>query len=108
VCGPCLSPSLRPNIKRMQSRQPRGKRGQKRPREDERSERPADAYVCDAATGLRHVNPYVYEFRTSTKGRWQGRGIYEVCALCYQAAAMRWCHVACWAVASSTSPVRCL
>ncbi len=48
--------------------------GQKRTRET--GGHPLDAYFF--SDGLRHVKPYVYDFRTNAKGRWYGRELLEV------------------------------
>jgi hypothetical protein len=62
-----------------QTHQPQTKGKKRRRKEDERDERPLDAYVI-TSDGLRHVKPYVYDFGTNAKGRWLGRTIYDVYA----------------------------
>ena len=49
----------------------------KRRRDEQHAQRPANVYHC-TADGVRHVRPYVYEFRTNAKGRWVGRTLLDV------------------------------
>ena len=51
----------------------RRRMGPKRPRE----ESSRDDYLL-TPDGLRHVKPYLYDFRTNAKGRWYGRKLLEV------------------------------
>ena len=51
--------------------------GRKRKRDREPPKRAEDVYRI-TSDGLRHVVPYVYEFKTNAKGRWLDRTLIEV------------------------------